>query len=84
MKYYFATLNVIRITRKLNGDFLSENEMKYRKLLDHHPFLFELETNKKYNLNIEKNGYLSNEEYKVISYQEITEHEYHIYKDFIE
>lgn len=86
-KYYFILYEVKKCGWKpieLGGTSTGMNLMKCQGVINIHPLQFQLECNEKYNKERPDNGgYITKEEYTVLSWQSLTKAEYLKFKDHI-
>ena len=82
MKYYFIYYECKRFSRKLGVDPLgfgsayNITEMECQGVIKKHPLQFQIDCNEKYGDEHDDHGYGVKEEYKIISWNELTEEEY--------
>jgi hypothetical protein len=82
MKYYFIYYECKRFSRRLDvkplsfGSAYNITENTYQGVIKKHPLQFQIDSNKKYGCEREENGYGVKEEYKIISWNTLTEREY--------
>jgi hypothetical protein len=80
-KYYFVYYECEICGWNQSGMSTGSNEVNSQCIIDIHPIQFQLDCNEKYGSEKElSNGHKKREEYKVISWQELTLEEYKEYK----